>query len=534
MPKRRSFASRKRFASRRRVIIATASAAAALLIGKKAYDYGAAPSGPKACAFAFPDPAGEEIGEATDSSLGLSQRAGFIDDASCLNRTAVAGIATIRSEDDLAAALRLARQRGWKVSAAGCRHSMGGQAFGRGNLVLDMREFNRIEIDKPRRVMKVQAGAIWTDVQSRLDREALAVIAMQSYSGFTVGGSLSVNAHGVAHRPGVLAATVRSIRVMLGDGDIVVVGPAENADLFRHVIGGYGLFGVILDAELDVTDNAFYRREITYADYRSIPGIYAEIERLGDAVALMYGRFSVDSADYLQTIDLHRFMRLAEPLAPTPLPPESYTGLKRFTLNVSKTGRLGRWLRWELERNLEPRLETCVTRSEALSEPEACLVTRNQEMFDSGGYLENRLTSTDILQEYFVPPSAGPRFIDGLRDIVAKTEVNLLNVTLRMVPADRTTALPYAPADRVGFVLYFNQALERVPSETLWRATQQLIDLALDCGGRFYLPYQLAYSREQLLHSYPEIPAFFATKRRYDPTGLFSNKLFEKYGAAFG
>jgi hypothetical protein len=393
---------RQRFASRRRVMIATAGAAAALAVGRKVYEYSAAPSAPKQCSFAFPDPAGEELTEAADASLALAQRAGFINDASCLNSTAVAGIAAIKSENDVIAALRLAQQRGWKVSMAGCRHSMGGQAFGRGNLVLDMRGLNRIEIDKPRRVMKVQAGATWIDVQNRLDREGLAVIAMQSFSGFTIGGSLSVNAHGIAHGPGAIAATVRSIRLVLGDGQIVTAGPAQNTDLFRHAIGGYGLFGVILEAELDITENAVYRREITYADYHAIPDIYAEMIHLGDAVALMYGRFSVDSADYLQTIGLHRFMRLTEPVAPTPLPSESYTGLKRFTLNVSKTGRLGRWLRWELERKLEPRLETCVTRGEALGQPEACLETRNQEMFDSGGYLENRLESTDILQEYFI------------------------------------------------------------------------------------------------------------------------------------
>jgi FAD/FMN-containing dehydrogenase len=103
-------------------------------------------------------------------------------------------------------------------------------------------------------------------------------------------------------------------------------------------------------------------------------------------------------------------------------------------------------------------------------------------------------------------------------------------VTLRIVPADRMTALPYAPDPRVAFVLYINQTLESGASEVLWGVTQELIDHALDCGGRFYLPYQLAYSKEQLLRAYPEIPEFFAAKRRYDPAGLFSNKFFEKYG----
>jgi hypothetical protein len=29
---------------------------------------------------------------------------------------------------------------------------------------------------------------------------------------------------------------------------------------------------------------------------------------------------------------------------------------------------------------------------------------------------------------------------------------------------------------------------------------------------------------------YPEIDDFFATKKKYDPSGLFSNKFYEKYG----
>ena len=44
-------------------------------------------------------------------------------------------------------------------------------------------------------------------------------------------------------------------------------------------------------------------------------------------------------------------------------------------------------------------------------------------------------------------------------------------------------------------------------------------------GGRFFLPYQLHYTAAQLERSYPEIGAFFAAKRRWDPEGRFSNTL---------
>jgi FAD/FMN-containing dehydrogenase len=162
----------------------------------------------------------------------------------------------------------------------------------------------------------------------------------------------------------------------------------------------------------------------------------------------------------------------------------------------------------------------------------ACDVSRNQEMDDEMDYLKNRLDDTDILQEYFVPRSRFADFVDGLRTIISRERANLLNATIRSVEADTITALPYAPQDVFAVVLYFNQALNVTASRTLERTTTALIDLAVRMGGRFYLPYQLYYSADQLRAAYPESAAFFLAKRRYDAEGVLSNKFYEKYGAA--
>jgi hypothetical protein len=49
--------------------------------------------------------------------------------------------------------------------------------------------------------------------------------------------------------------------------------------------------------------------------------------------------------------------------------------------------------------------------------------------------------------------------------------------------------------------------------------------------GRFFLPYQLYYSRDQLQRSYPQIDEFFAAKRKYDPAELFTNTFYRKYAS---
>jgi FAD/FMN-containing dehydrogenase len=81
---------------------------------------------------------------------------------------------------------------------------------------------------------------------------------MQSTDIFTVGGSIAVNAHGMDHRAGAVGKTIRSMRVMLADGSIQRVSRTENPELFNLVVGGYGLFGIVLDVQLDITDNEIY------------------------------------------------------------------------------------------------------------------------------------------------------------------------------------------------------------------------------------------------------------------------------------
>ncbi|MEY2412020.1 MAG: hypothetical protein QOD84_626 [Acidobacteriaceae bacterium] len=160
--------------------------------------------------------------------------------------------------DDVRDALAFARQAGLKVTSAGQRHSMGGQSFKQDGLILDMRGLNGIRLDKERRVVNVQSGATSADVQRVLDQEGPAVQAMQSINIFTVGGTLSVNAHGIAHSPGPVAATVKALHIMLANGEVKSATEKENPELFRLALGGYGLFGVILDADIQVVKNELY------------------------------------------------------------------------------------------------------------------------------------------------------------------------------------------------------------------------------------------------------------------------------------
>ena len=117
-----------------------------------------------------------------------------------------------------------------------------------------------------------------------------------------------------------------------------------------------------------------------------------------------------------------------------------------------------------------------------------------------------------------------------MQKIVGANGANLINVTIRIVHKDTVTALPYAREDMFAYVLYFNQKFNDRESQILQKTTTDLIDLALGLNGTYYLPYQLFYSPVQLRKAYPDFDRFLTAKKLYDPSSLFTNKFYEKYG----
>jgi FAD/FMN-containing dehydrogenase len=481
----------------------------AVIALRKAIDYASEPEGEKDCppAPTGAGPAGPvRVQPAVTASVVWVQRGGTLNDASCLSRTPVYGVVAVREIDDVRAALAFARDNGLKVSVAGVRHSMGGQAFARDAVVLDMTRLNRMSLDAQARTLTVQSGATWHDVQ-RFLHPRFAVKAMQSADVFTVGGSISVNAHGMDHRAGSVGRTVRSLRVMLADGTVHTVSRTDNPRLFNLVVGGYGLFGVILDAEIDVTENAVYRPERRVIRSRDFPAVFAGELATSPQYELMYGHLSTAPHSYLDEMILYLYrLESARGAVIPPLAEARPVKLRRLVFNLAKQGSLPMRLKWLAEKYVEPRLPSCpVSRSQALGDGEA-----------------------DVLQEYFVPRDRFVAFVDRARRVLRARGANLLNASVRAVHPEENT-LTYARAEMFAVALYLNQSTDAAGHAHMRALTGELIDAAAGVGGTFFLPYQLSYTPEQLRRAYPQIREFFAAKREYDPSGLLSSTFYAKY-----
>ena len=305
----------KRIIKKPLLIIAIAVVVVIFIVGKKIQYYSANPIGEKECPPLFPSFAGDpskqnriEI-EMPKYDISWAQKGGFINDASCLNKTAVHGIISVHSVDDIKNALLLAKDEDLRISIAGVKHSMGGHAFYKNALVLDMTKFNQMRLDEKSKVLNVQSGATWHDIQNFLHPK-FAVKAMQSTDIFTIGGSISVNAHGMDHHAGAIARTIRSMRVMLPDGSIKNISRTENPELFSLVVGGYGLFGIVLDVDLEITDNMVYQSEREVINYKEFPDVFNRKIENDENIGLFYGHLSTAPQSFLKEMILYTYKKV--------------------------------------------------------------------------------------------------------------------------------------------------------------------------------------------------------------------------------
>src|SRR6185295_5766313 len=95
--------------------------------------------------------------------------------------------------------------------------------------------------------------------------------------------------------------------------------------------------------------------------------------------------------------------------------------------------------------------------------------------------------------------------------------------TVRLIERDDETFLPWA-RDRYACIV-FNLHVDHTPAaiEQAAEAFRELIDLAIAHGGNYYLTYHRWARPDQVARCYPEMPAFLAAKRRFDPAELFQS-----------
>ena len=425
-------------------------------------------------------------------------------------------------------ALEEARRRNLPVCLMGTTHNLGGHAFSNGAVAIDLKRFDRVlSLDVPGKRITVQSGITWEKIQDTVNSSRLAVKAMQSDNNFTVGGSLSANAHGRDLEFSTVIQSVLGFRIMLADGSVVHSSRTENAELFRLAIGGYGMFGIILEVDLELAENSVYQQSSKIMSLASLPE-YFKKEIQGDPHAKLFiARPSIASDGFLDhTIVTKWRITPARPRNIFRLDHERNVRRDRFLFALSRKYSWGKTVRWHAEKfiSLHPSGDGFVSRNNAMRPPVSAI-----KMFDY-----HSPADTDVIQEFFVPVPRFLSFMESARALLRDSETNLLGITIRYVKPDPECFLSYAPRqEALAAVLYLNEPLTSEGWAKSNALTQRLTRLAVQNDGTFYLTYAREVDPEDLRRAYPKMDAFFQQKHRFDPESRFTSRFFEFYKSQF-
>lgn len=438
----------------------------------------------------------------------------IVNDVTELNPVKVIDIIVPHTEEEIVNAVKANDH----VSIGGGRNSMGGQTASERAVQIDMREYNKIlSLSTTTKEITVQAGIRWRDIQDHVDPHGLSVKIMQTYSNFTVGGSLSVNVHGRYIGLGSMIMSIEKFRIVLANGSVVTASTQENPDIFYSAIGGMGGIGVVTDVTLSLADNVNVERSRTKLSTTEYGEFFKNNVRSNEKVLFHNGDMYPPAFDNISAVSWTKTEK--ESTTEDPLIPRARDYWKeRAAWVIMSEWPAGRFIR---EYFIDPFVYS----------GNAPVHTRNYEASYDVAELEpeDRNGSTYVLQEYFVPVEKFNDWVPKMKKVFSDNEVNIINVSIRHAYPDPGAKLAWAKTESFAFVVYYKQDITPEAIEHVGNWTRQMIDEVLSVGGTYYLPYQLHATDSQLHRAYPGMVDYFEIKKTYDPTNKFTNKMWDKY-----
>jgi FAD/FMN-containing dehydrogenase len=447
------------------------------------------------------------------------------DTHSALNRTCISRQIEARTVDDVVRAIQRGRVQGTPLAIAGGRHAMGGQQFLTDGPLLDMRRLNRVRaLDEERGLLQVEAGISWPDViRGYLARPPHGKNSpwgiRQKQTGadrLTIGGAVAANIHGRCLTAPPFIADIESLEVVTADAEVVQCSRVQQPELFRHVVGGYGLFGVVTAATIRLTPRQQVERVVEMLD---IDGLVDTLEQRISMGAL-YGdfQFAIDptSSQFMRTGILSCYHPTGECRI---IPP------RQRRLAQGDWNRLLELAHRDKGRAFEEFAAFYLSTSGQLYWSDTHQLNLYLENYH--GALDERLGASmhggEMITELYVPRSRLAVFMEEIRRDFLERSVDLIYGTIRLIEADGESALPWA-RDRYACVI-FNLHVDHYPRAILnaKEAFVRLIDHAIAQGGSYYLTYHRFARPDQLIACHPAVESFIATKQRLDPTGLFQS-----------
>lgn len=411
------------------------------------------------------------------------------------------------------------------IIARGMGRSYGDPAQNAGGVVVDMQPLNVIHsIDTETAIVDVDGGVTLDQLMKAALPYGLWVPVLPGTRQVTIGGAIGPDIHGKNHHSaGSFGNHVVSMELLVADGRVLHLEPNgtpddPNGELFWATVGGMGLTGIILRAQIKMT-----RTETAYfiADGDRTPNLDATIEFHSDGSEKNYtyssawfdaispepklGRAAISRGSLATLAQLEE---LSPKLAKQPLKfnapqlitvPDIFPNFTMNKLSMIAVGELW-WLKSGTYKNKVQNL------------------TQFYQPLDLIGEWNRGYGSKGFLQyQFIVPREAVEPFKEIIRDIQSSGHYSALNVFKLFGEGNKAPLSFPMPG--------WNVCVDFPIKPDLGAFLDELDKRVMEFGGRLYLAKESRTSAENFHKMYPELDGWLKTRNAIDPHGVFASDM---------
>ena len=425
------------------------------------------------------------------------------------------------SHDEVVALLGEGERTRDGVLARGAGRSYGDAAQVAGGTVLDLTGLaETIEIDRERKVVRVDAGVTYAQLLARLIPVGLMIPVIPGTRHVTLGGAIASDVHGKNHpADGSIAGLVEALTLVTPGGRVHQLAAESGGELLAATLGGLGLTGVVTSATLRVESLA-------------APGWLVDTDRtdsLEQTLALMSHdeghRYSVAWLDLLArgaqsgraVVTRSRDAQPGE-LASEGAPREDLSRASRVTIPPGFPG-------WVLQAPAIAAFNGLRWRAFPRHE-RGKPVGAEHHFFPLDGFgAWNRLYGAHGLFQYqfVVGDEHAEVLIDAVRLLAARRVPVFLAVLKRLGEADGCPLSFPMPGWTLALDIPAGAAGAR-------QALDALDERVAECGGRVYLTKDVRLRRDVFEAMYPALGRFRAARETVDPDDVMRSDLGQRLG----
>ncbi|KAI7659061.1 L-gulonolactone/D-arabinono-1,4-lactone oxidase, partial [Hortaea werneckii] len=161
---------------------------------------------------------------------------------------------TPRTLEEIQKIVTLARRCRRRIVVVGCGHSPSIITC-TSQWMVNLDEYSEVlKVDRAKKTMLVQGGIRLRDLNDRANEQGLTMPNLGSINEQSIVGAIATATHGSSLRHGLMSENVRSLRVVLANGQAVRCSAEQNPELFTAALISLGALGIIVEVEYQMTD----------------------------------------------------------------------------------------------------------------------------------------------------------------------------------------------------------------------------------------------------------------------------------------